>query len=359
MGLARRLPPAALLMLLTIMSCPSGALGQLDQPDAAQTYQSIWDSVDPALWEAANELRSTSTTWHPDRAESKVLVGNLPVVERLIDATRLTPTPPPEDADAGWEGPTADMRNYRRTSYVFWADACRLIAEGDPDAAAGRVAALMRLAGQLAAEPRIAATTTAASCLQLAQELVELVCTSPGLTEAGRQGLTQSVVALDPADPAGFKTGLSGAWRLSEWIAREFKGSDAGEKLVQSLPIPEDRKRPLAEGEQEDRGRRWGGGRRGERGLWPSRELVAELREMDQQEIEEAVKDFQAMFDAAMAAWSQDDAADQLERIDQSAMRNGFGPLARLAPQFFSRQKRNADRVDDCVGKMRLSLISR
>lgn len=353
-----RRPLAGLLVLVAVMGYPTSVVAQLDQADCVKTYEAIWETVDPELWEAVNDLRSTTPAWYPDRAESKVFVEHLHVIERLVDATRLAPTPAPAESNEGWSNTTADQRNYRRTSYAFWVDACRLIAEGDPDGAAGRVAALIRLARQLAAEPQLSATAVASGCIQLAEELTDLVCASPSLTETGRRELLQAVTALDADDPAGFKNGLSGAERLVQWIARTFTGPDAGAKLVESLPIPEERKRPLAEGEEEERGRRGWGGRRGG-GMWPSRELVTQLHRMDEKEVQEAAKDFQIMFDAAMRVWHDEDAVTQLERLDLAAARDGFGPLARLIPQWFSRQRRNADRVEESIGKMRLALIAR
>lgn len=351
--------PRVLLSILMLLASGFGAdaeARQLDQPDSTQTYEHIWESIDDDLWEAVVELRTFSPAWHPERASSKVLVANANVVERVIDATKIPATPPPAEGE-GWGQLAGDTRNQRRTAHLLSVDADRLLAEGNADAAVERITAILRFGRQLAADPRLTSTAMAATCIEIATELVDRATKEESLTEQGRRELAVAVQSLNQGDPAGFKVGLSGACRLHAWIAREFKGSNAGEQLVASLPIPEERKRPLEEGMREERGRRGFSRRSG--GLWASRELIAELREMDGDEIEGAAKEFEEMHKAAMAMWDEPDARELLEVVDMRADRSAYGPFARLTPPYFSRQRRHADQVDENMARMRFSLVVR
>jgi hypothetical protein len=355
MASVRRLLALLLMLVATVGDGTTAAARQVDQPDAAGTYEQVWEAADARLWDAVADLYQLAPAWHAEREAAKILLANQETVERLSDATRI-PVVIPDEAD-GWSQLSWDTRNQRRTACLFSVDATRLLAGENADGAAGRVAALLRYAKQLAAEPRISSTAMAATCIEMATDLIGRVVRAPSLTEAGRREMVVAVAGLDQDDPAGFKVGLSGAKRLCDWLAREFKGSDAGERLVESMPIPAERKQPLPDGAPEERRRRGRGWRNG--GLWPSRELVAEIRRMDGEDIEEAARDFEAMYKTAMDVWLKPDAADKLEQIDIRADRNAFGPFARLTPLYFSRQRRAADEVNECMDKMRFALIAR
>jgi hypothetical protein len=80
---------------------------------------------------------------------------------------------------------------------------------------------------------------------------------------------------------------------------------------------------------------------------------------MSGDQIDDHVRDFEAMFRQAIDAWRQPDAVDQLEQIDLRADRNAHGVFARLTPLLFSRQRRAADRVDECLDRMRFAIIAR
>lgn len=355
-------PPVVALMLFAWACGCSVARGQLDQPDATKTYQHIWECTDEELWEAVVELRASAPVWRPERAASKLLTENLDVVERLSDATRIQPTPPGAAPADPWSASTSEIRNYRRTAYLFSVDATRLLAEGDADDAAGRVASILRLTRQLALEPRMTSMALAVSCVELVDEQIGEVAGAASLTDVGRREILVALLALDEADPAGFKRGLSGALRIGEWIREHFNGDDAGERLIASLPIPEERKRAVDREEAErfdgrGMGRRRGGGRRG--GMWPSRQLIAELRALDGQGMRDAAAEFEKMINEAVGAWDRPDAEEVLSRLEMNAERGAYGPLARLLPQGLPRHRRTAERVGEAVERIRLTLMAR
>lgn len=345
-------------VVLALACAASPSHGQLDQPDAVKTYRHIWESTDEALWEAVTDLRTQAPQWRAERASSKILLQHLDVVERLMDAARLTPSPPPDVASPEWNQSTSDARNYRRTAQLFSVDATRLLAEGDADSAALRIAAQVRMAGQLASEGRFASNALAVGCIELIDEQIDQVCRASSLTDNGRRSLTAAFVTLDASDPAGFKRAVAGARAINAWIEAQFRGADAGAQLVESLPIPEERKR-VAAADQDDRfeARRRGGGRRGS--LWPSRQLIADLRELDEHGMKDASRAFDHMVDLALDAWEKPDGADLLVRIDFQAERGEHGALARLLPQGFARHRRTADRVESAMERIRLALLAR
>jgi hypothetical protein len=348
---------AVVAMVLTLVCAAAPSHGQLDQPDAVKTYRHIWETTDEALWEAVVDLRTQAPHWRAERASSKVLLQHLDVVERLMDAARLTPSPPPDVATPEWNQTTSDARNYRRTAYLFSVDATRLLAEGDADNAALRIAALVRMAGQLASEGRFGSNALAVTCIELIDEQIQQVCRAISLTDSGRRSLSAAFTMLEPADPAGFKRAIAGARAMNTWIESRFRGADAGAQLVESLPIPEERKRAVAL-EPDDRfeGRRRGG-RRGS--FWPSRQLIADLRELDEEGMRDAAGAFDHMVDLALDAWDKPEGGDLLQRIDFQAERGEHGALARLLPQGFARHRRTADRVDTAMERIRLALLAR
>jgi hypothetical protein len=348
---------AVLRWALALAACLLGssvAHAQLDQPDALKTYRTIWDQTDDALWEAVFDLRTIAPNWRPDRPSALVFVQRLELVERLADATRLESSPASREPTDQWEQATSDARNFRRTAYILSVDATRLLAEGNADAAAARVGAILRLADQLANQSRIDAATLAVMCIELVDEQVESVCASSSLTERGRRELSVGVASLDAKDPVGFRRAFEGARAFGTWATATCVGDKAGETLVDALPLPEDRKRPLAEGEEPERRR----GMRRAPGL-PSRQLVSEIRRQDAEGIRSAARQFEKMIEEALEAWDQPDAEEALRGIDFQADRGVYGVFARLLPQFYSRHRRTADRVDDAMGRIGVIVVAR
>ena len=341
------------------------AVAQLDQPDATKAYSHIWESVEDELWEAVADLRAAAPSWNPERASSKVLLANLEVVNRLIDATRLEASAPESIGESVWAPRGENAREYRRSAYLLSVDATRLMAEGDADGAAKRVAAILRLMKQLASVPRMESAALAVMCLELVDEQITALTEAASLTDLGRQELRVALTALDPVDPAGCKRGLEEALAGNEWIRERFKGDDAGEQIVQSLPISEERKRADAAEEParfedgrrgREGGRMRGGGRRG---FWISARLIAELRALDEEGVGEATRSFERMYRHAMEAWEQPDAVERLQRIDFDAARQIYGPLGPLRGPGFARQRRTAERVEGAVERIRLAVIAR
>lgn len=344
----------ALIVLGGCLCAVPSAVAQLDQPDALKTYRTIWEGTDDALWEAVFDLRTTAPTWRSDRPSAKVFLERLDVVDRLADAARLQTGPGARDLTDQWDQATADARNFRRTAYIFSVDATRQLAEGNADGAASRLGSILRLADQLAGMSRIDTATLAVSCIELVDEQMESVMGASSLSELGRRELSAGIAALEAGDPVGFKRAFEGARAFTGWVESNCVGEKAGEVLVESLPLPEDRKRPVAEGEEPERRR---GMRRGP-GL-PSRQLISEIRRQDGDALKAAGKQFEKMVEEALAAWDQPDAEDTLRGIDFQADRGTYGVFGRLLPQFYSRHRRTADRVDAAMSRISVLSLAR
>lgn len=270
---------ATLVQPATAASQPQPA-GDADR-NAALVYWRSMHMVDQPLRQA---LRS----WSPDEPLppelSAQLVAAQDAVEGLLRAAAMTRCDFEVDVDA--PGAMEHLAELRQAARLLRADARRLLADGQPDAATERLAALPAIARHLRNDEWLLSSMTAMPIASLAAEEIQRL--DPDVIGAGaRARLIDSLTAtLNDADPFGMQRALRRERDLAPGRARTQLVHDDG----------------------------------------PGAGLVAALRAGAVGSMTESLR---AALEQLADAWDQPDADRQIAELADQAEAGHFGPFAR------------------------------
>lgn len=257
-----------------------------------QVCTEVRDALGPALLTAVNNGQ-------PADAELARHSGEL---DRLVEATGSAPADFGVDYSQGLGTMIPHLGTTRELSRVLRADAARLLAAGNPDGAAKRTAAVLRLAAQVA-KPAHTIIEMLVACA-LAQSAADFVTENPALAGAAwKTDIQNAIVSVNLADP----------FNSSVAVARD------GDMVV----------RALREGKTVDMSSM--GGRN-----WTT---------VGQAERDAAADRLQAINAQAVAAWNAPDAVTRLGALAARAQAEGVGDV-------FSRldnARKAVDRVRDSL----------
>lgn len=239
-----------------------------------QVCTSVREALGPTLLSAVNNSQ-------PADAE---LARHAADIDRLIEATRSAPADFGVDYTAGLATMIPHLGMTRELTRVLRADAARLLAAGDADGAAKRIAAILRLAAQLA-KPAHTVIEVLVACA-LAQTAADFIAENPALAGAAwKTDIQNAIVPLNVADP----------FNSSAVVARD------GEMVV----------RALREGKTVDMSSM--GGRN-----WTT---------VSQADRDAAAAKLQALNAEAVTAWTAPDAVTRLAALADRAQAQGVGDV--------------------------------
>lgn len=230
-------------------------------------------------------------------------------VRQVMEATKLRKC----DFEPPWEQGVevllphlGKMRTYTR---LLRADARRLEIEGDADAAAERLAAMVRLARHATNDHILISALVGTAIGNAAMLETEDALAAGRLTRSARATVLAAISTLDSDDPFAIKPALRGEQRwILEWVKATFRGPDAGKKLVATGY--------LSPGES-DRS---------------SKTLAAiqAISNMNEKQLHEAADRATQYYDKTISVWSKPDAAEQLKSAEADLERGEFGHIAQV-----------------------------
>ena len=273
--------------------------------NAALVYYRAWISADPKLGDAQvlfdhDPENDSSVTLTRDEA-IQLLKDAQGVVGTVMRAASMDHTDFGLDFDQGWALLLPHLGKLRDSARLLAADARRLLADNEPDAAAARAAALYGMARQAPDDGVLISSLVGASIANLANTLVREMLDAETLTPEGRDLIVASIERIRRDDPFGIRSSIE-MERLvtTEWVRTAFRGPDAGKKLVDSGFVETD---PA------------------------TRELLASL---DEQQLNAETARVAEFYDHALRVWSYDDAVDRLEALSELIDSGAYGPLGKL-----------------------------
>ncbi|MBK7404330.1 MAG: hypothetical protein IPJ41_06755 [Phycisphaerales bacterium] len=153
-------------------SAPNPAEATASQGNAAAAYRAVADQLGAPLLEALKG----------DGTDVSALAKHASDLDRLVEATRSPACDFGIDTSAGLGTELPHLPMLRGLARALKADASRLLAAGDADGAARRVAALLRMAAQTSRQGHFTIELlTAASVARLGTDFVN---SNPGITHA-------------------------------------------------------------------------------------------------------------------------------------------------------------------------------
>lgn len=260
--------------------------------------------------------------WTPNAEETKSLVENKAVIEKLLRATKLDLCDWGTEYELGLDVTLHHLALGRGAARLLRADARRLIAAGDGDAAAERIAAMFRLAKHVS-EPHATTVSTmvGGAMVEFAMTEIDNLVAHEALTVRGRESLRPCVDQLLGPDPIDIVAAL------------RFERDWVGQALYQEL-LP----RMMASAKQGT--------------------LQPPEANNDPQRIETGTRQGTTLaaqrarpaFDKAIACWDDPDAVPKLTAIWQRAQDGDFGPGTLILPKLHERKQTELDVVERAKG---------
>ncbi len=311
---ARRLWTSA--FAATLLWVPALAQDNPVQPrNAALRYWSAWSTIPQETNDKvkAVEWQGIETTTDPARLPAsfheaaKAVDGA--IVNSLIYASSLDRCDFEIEYEQGFNAVLPHLGKARQAARILRLDARAKLAAGDTPAAAADLAAMYRLAAHLTHDEVLISSLVSAAIAALADHEAEVLANSGRLSAQGRDAILAAMDRADPADPFGTRRGVASERRIStDWIAANFKGPDAGQRLVAAYLTADD------------------AAHAGVRGRIAAMNGEALAREA-------AV--YAPAIDESVAAWSAPDAAARLAQIEERMASGKYGALGVvLAPAF-------------------------
>jgi hypothetical protein len=192
--------------------------------NAADEYRRIYAALDPALVEACKDLEGLPGL-SMELQES--LDANRGLIEDLIAASMLDECDFGTDYSVGLEVELPHLAHMRWMSKVLRADAFRYGNAGNPEGAARRLIAIVRVAQHLAeAEPIVISKAVGFANLDSAHKSAGELMTYDMLDAAARRILREELSRIDARDPLDAKGALALEIESSIITIRKARGYD-------------------------------------------------------------------------------------------------------------------------------------
>ena len=267
-----------------------------------RAFMLIPDEMSKKLSEA---YTSADANWTPDADLSKMLTDGSNAVGELLRASKIESADFGVEYSQGFASLLPHLGKIRTTSRLLAADARRAASEGKSDDAADRVAAMFAMARHITQERLLISS--------LVSIAVHASACSGGvsdehrhLTAAGKQKLIAATDRFDAPDPWGVKAAVGGE-RLcvTVWI-RAVLAQPGGLAILNTQIMP------LVDGA-------------------PDSPDVKAIKEMDAAAIGADLDKAEGFYSAAIAAFDQPDAQQQLRTLGERAAAGDFGIIAKHA----------------------------
>ena len=216
----------------------------------------------------------------------------------------------------------APMRDAAR---VLAADARRLRAGGEPEAAAMRLAALVRMSRHACEDPVLIGSLVGVAIGNLTCSEMQHFARSGELTDEARRTLTDALTELEQDDPFRLREAVGQERDIFlPWFGAMLRDSDA-EQTRELLALF---------GEE------------------PSEELLA----LDAQRLTAATDRARKYFDLVIEVWDKPDAPARLKEVEALLESGGFGAVAQAVGASASRVHENGERIARRIADTRRAL---
>jgi hypothetical protein len=306
--------------------CPNAAVNYLQAINILELHEKSagFKNID---WSDAG----AGTTWETLPNHFKATFEQIPaqVVEMALSAKQMDCCNFQLSKEAGPRIIIPHLGGVRHLARVMRLDARGQIVEGDLDTAATRIASLYRMADGVAQDRLIISSLVAAGISNWACQEVDVLLATGQLGEEGRQTLLTAIQRLDD-DPFGFRATLEGEqeWIVG-WIRREFRGENAGRRLV----------RAASEFVVDDR----------------YKDFILPMLAMKELDIAEHADRLGLFFAEAAEAWDAPDSVERMKHLEERLLRGEFGFLAPFAPAL-SAPRQSAERAMQNLQRVKTAL---
>lgn len=147
------------------------------------------------------------------------LASNADTIELLIEATRFPGCDFGIDYEKGIDALLPNLGPMRRMAQILILDANRLLAEGDTDGAAERIAACLRLSQHITGDTTLINSLVSIAVFALVEDMV--LKNQPSFSAENRQTIATALARFDAEDPFGcVKSVLGEAKHFGDWMVR-------------------------------------------------------------------------------------------------------------------------------------------
>lgn len=324
MGLATLTPSATI--MASAGAAPVAAPARSDGRNAALYYWRAFYTLDRDFQrESANLLPAErAPDWAPDAGTVAKLKDSGAFIRELLVATRIDRCDFGIAYEEGFMALLPHLGLMRSSGRILVLDARRLIAEGDIDAAAERLAGIVRMGVHLRNDNVLISALVSIAMTTLAAGEAENLAASGKLTAAARDTILAALQPLNQADGFGVKRCIEMEKNITvDFLRERLTGPDAGKKLLQF---------ELLEVEPE---------------------VKKELSELDETAVRADLDRLGDLYKELLGAWDDTDYKAQFRRLHERLEKGEFGVLAKVLVPAMSKAKESdlkiADRLREVI----------
>lgn len=282
-------------------SAAGAGTGATSDANAADVYVASTDRFGKELLDAVAK----------DQSADALLVAHAADIEALVDATKLERCDFGTDWSQGLNAMMPHLGKVRGLARVLRADTSRLLAAGDADGAAKRIAAMLRMANQVGRGGRTTIELLVAAAV--GAMAAEFITANPALAKAAwKTDIQQAIVEVERDGVLNSPAIIGAELELTSTSLRQNKVPD-----MSSM-----------------------GGKN-----WPM---------IDQAERDAAASKLEAMRNDVIAAWSAPDAVSRLATLAGRAKQEGVGDLFTA----YDKARTAVDRLRDSLRRASAALAS-
>lgn len=355
---------------------PAGRQPTASNRNAALVYSTIFYTTPPDLLAKANEVDWTKVGFDAASlpadfvaACEAVKADSNDTVGRLIEATKLTRCDFEVPMEEGPWVQLPQLGKMRGAARLLRLDARRLAIAGQPEAAAERLAALIRLSRHSAEPPLFISSLVGVAICGLAVHEAEDALGAGKLNPAAQRTIAAALDTLDAKDPFSFKESIRSEQRwMLDWITSNFHGPDAGKKLnagqfMMAGAVLEAPAKPAPGGTQSPATSPPPPPQPPPKAPAPplpspEQTAVAAIDQMNETQLAEAVKRARQYYDLMIEAWDKPDAMEQLKSIQQRGSNGEFGPVAAVFGAAAAKAKEGDARIQAQIAALRQKLAA-
>lgn len=305
----------------------------IDRPiNAALLYHRLWTLHDSriAMFEQATaeeELDFENPEWAPDEGLSKVLEHLQPFVRDVLAAAAQPDADWGIEYSKGIEAMLPHLGQLRRVERILRADARRLAAAGEDEAAADRIVALHRLSTQSRRDGILISAMVNNSIGGRASMDTRILAVYYEVNNDARRKLLAAINALPHEDRYGIEYAVAiEPPFFAEWIRSAFTDERPGEKLIEAMMIED--------------------------------ETDAErIRSMTRADLARELELYERFGRDVVRVWNDPEVFVKLGELSRDLQAGKYGHIAKLMAPAFTNVRQQAERAERDLQRARAALL--
>lgn len=305
----------------------------IDRPiNAALLYHRLWTLHDSriAMFEQATaeeELDFDDPEWAPDEGLSEVLEHLQPFVRDVLVAAAQPEADWGIEYAKGVEAMLPHLGQLRRVERILRADARRLVAAGEDEAAADRIVALHRMSTQSRRDAILISAVVNNSMGMRASMDTRILAVFYEINDDARRTLLRAIDALPAEDRHGIEYAIAiEPPFFAAWIRRTFTEDRPGERLIEVMMVEDEAK-------------------------------AADVRAMTRADLTRELERFERFGDRIVSVWNDPEVFVRLSELERSLEAGEYGYIAPLMAPAFTRVRQQAERADRDLQRARAALL--